>query len=667
MTRGDRSGSRAVLIGTSHYRDLAIRPLPADTCVSAMVDLLTGDLCGWPRKRITALEDIDSPRDAVMELVPQVRDVTDVLLVYYVGHGMRTRDGQLALALTGTSSDPEVLPDSALLYPRLLEVLRGSPAATKLVILDCCHAELGLDADFHFQSGANGLTDIWPIDGLYFVGASSRYEKAKTPLGGRLTHFTHALIDVVGTGIPGKPAELTLRQVFVEARARLLRAKLPQPVDGGVRDAHQFPFARNVAYRATPSGGLPAPGSGLPADEPARRDFPADPLDMPSAPGERPGGLRLPGRRALLLAGLGVTATAAIAVPLSLSAASSSGDKTSGKGAVRTGSGGARPVPTLFATLPQSGVAAAEFSPDGKVLALGNFDATISLWDVAARKRTATFTDFTEQVNLGVNAVAFSPDGALLAGADSKEHSTNPHYDGTISLWDVATRKRAATLTDPGVVTINSVVFSPKGAILASANGNGTISIWSAAAYAKIATLTNAVAGAHTITKEVNSVVFSPDGAILASSNVAGLVELWDGTTYAKIATLAGYETGVGALAFSPDGKVLAGATAGKMVHLWDVVTHKEIAGLTYTDNLEEGDASVVSSLAFTPDGKTLIGGTLAGMVLLWDVATRQIAATLGRFTLAGNSSSSVSVVLSPNGKTLAGVLVGKVNLWTLR
>ncbi|MFH8386039.1 hypothetical protein ACH4E7_34815 [Kitasatospora sp. NPDC018058] len=84
--------------------------------------------------------------------MPLVRNITDVLLVYDVGHGMRTGDGQLALALTGTVADPEILSDSALVYPRLMEVLRGSPAATKPVILDCCHAELGLDAEYHFQS-----------------------------------------------------------------------------------------------------------------------------------------------------------------------------------------------------------------------------------------------------------------------------------------------------------------------------------------------------------------------------------------------------------------------------------------------------------------------------------------------------------------------------------
>ncbi|MFE9612354.1 caspase family protein [Streptomyces sp. NPDC006012] len=649
----DRSRSRAILMGTSHHRDPAMRPLPADTCVSAMAALLSGDLCGWPAERVTPVEDMDSPRDAVLELVPLVRDVTDVLLVYYVGHGMRTRDGQLALAMTGTVPDPEVLPDSALPYPRLVEVLSGSPAATKLVILDCCHAELGMDADFHFQSGsAAELADAYPVDGLYFIGASSRYQKAKSPIGGRLTHFTHTFIDVVEKGIPQKPAELNLRQIFVETRSRLLRAGLPQPVDGGVRDAYQFPFARNAAFTALPG----------------TASQPAPPLAGPDVTGPsatRPSGLRRPSRRALLLGAAGVT-VAATAVPLGLSLFPSAGGEAAGKESGGKDGKGAGPEPTPYATLRQPGVMDAVFSPDSKTLATGNGDGTISLWDVAARRRTAVLTDFTGPAFNGVVSVAFSPNGAFLAGADSKEVSGDSARNGTISLWEVPTRKRLATLTDKGVVLVNQVAFSPAGAILASANGIGTISIWSVAAQAKIATLTSAVAGVHTSTKQVNSLAFSKDGSILAASTVAGLVELWDGATYAKIATIAGSETGVGTLAFSPDGTLLAGATAGNKVHLWDVATHREVAVLTYSDSPDEGlAAGIVGSLAFSPDGRFLAGGTQAGLLLFWDVATRKAAGRLGRFTSFGNSDT-VRVVFSPDGRALAASLVGKVGLWKL-
>ena len=63
---------------------------------------------------------------------------------------------------------------------------------------------------------------------------------------------------------------------------------------------------------------------------------------------------------------------------------------------------------------------------DGKILASasGGADACIKLWDLETRKEIATLPGHKG----GVNSVAFSPDGALLAsGGDDK----------TVKLWDV--------------------------------------------------------------------------------------------------------------------------------------------------------------------------------------------------------------------------------------
>lgn len=178
-------------------------------------------------------------------VVDAVRDAEDVLLVYYVGHGLRTSEGQLALTLRETDPHPELLAHTGMLYENLAKILRGCRAATKLVILDCCHAELGNKAHYVFQSA--DLADAYPVDGLYFIGASAKDKKAKAPLGGTLTYFTDAFITVVNQGIPRYPATLRLDQIFLELRARLVRANLPEPVESGTRGARQFPFARNAA------------------------------------------------------------------------------------------------------------------------------------------------------------------------------------------------------------------------------------------------------------------------------------------------------------------------------------------------------------------------------------------------------------------------------------
>jgi Caspase domain len=248
---GDRSASRAILIGNGTFSDPAgLPPLPAVGCVTAMAGLLASDLCGWSQDRIDVITDAETPSALALRVLQSVRDADGTLLVYYAGHGMRTRDGELALALRGTVADPEALPHTAMLYENLAGILRGCRAATKLVILDCCHAELGNKANYQFQSA--DLTEAYPVDGLYFIGASRTHQKAKFPLSGDLTYFTEAFIDVVRGGIQGLPPELRLDQIFLEVRSRLVTEGLPEPVDSGTRGARQYPFALNAAGRAAP-------------------------------------------------------------------------------------------------------------------------------------------------------------------------------------------------------------------------------------------------------------------------------------------------------------------------------------------------------------------------------------------------------------------------------
>ncbi|MGO9782217.1 MAG: hypothetical protein ACLPKE_35515 [Streptosporangiaceae bacterium] len=67
----DLSRSRAILIGIGTFADRKRLPdLPAAGCVSAMADLLAGELCGWPADRIVTLQDIASPSDLARRIMP---------------------------------------------------------------------------------------------------------------------------------------------------------------------------------------------------------------------------------------------------------------------------------------------------------------------------------------------------------------------------------------------------------------------------------------------------------------------------------------------------------------------------------------------------------------------------------------------------------------------
>jgi WD40 repeat protein len=251
--------------------------------------------------------------------------------------------------------------------------------------------------------------------------------------------------------------------------------------------------------------------------------------------------------------------------------------------------------------------------PDETILATGG-TAGLRLWDVPSR--TSLGDPLTTK---NVDAVAFSPDGSVVASAGAPPPTTvkqlfHPsRVRGDLVLWNVRTGEPVlGPMTTGGT---DSLAFSPDGRTLATA-GYGGVKLWSTSAGKQLGQpLTTAYAGV---------VAFSPDGRILATAGTRGPknqielrqgvpprsdLQLWTVATRTRLGdVMASKDTAD--LSFSPDGSVLAAVAYANSTDSGDVRLFDVRTGAPLGDPL----ATQARAVSFAPDGQTLVTVGAAGL-----------------------------------------------------
>jgi WD40 repeat protein len=226
----------------------------------------------------------------------------------------------------------------------------------------------------------------------------------------------------------------------------------------------------------------------------------------------------------------------------------------------------------------------------------------------------------------GIRAVAFSPDGRLLAAG-----LRAPKARGGVIVWDVATQKRL--WKHPETTGIPALAFSPDGRTVAIV------------VYTSAAKLLDAASGqVKTVLRhprDVHGVAFSPDGRRLATACWDGALRVWDLATGTEKLKCTGHLDKMVGVAFSPDGKWLLSAGGSDGAKLWDAATGAEKRAWRHA-------SFYVSCVAFSPDGRWALTGGYDGTIRLWDVETGLLRA---RFSGIGGVNA---LDFSPKTRTLA-------------
>jgi WD40 repeat protein len=280
-----------------------------------------------------------------------------------------------------------------------------------------------------------------------------------------------------------------------------------------------------------------------------------------------------------------------------------------------------------------------EFSPDGRLIAVGLQGRGIALW--AARELTQVGSPL---LGTGgeVKSLAFSPDGRTLAAAA---------FGGSVTLWDVGSRSRLLheRINDIGFPWVG-LDFSPDGRTLAMTAGSG-VRLVDVATGSSLGEIGAGVGPGR-------NPAFSADGAMIATARGhGGGADVWDVATRASITTVDGLgpEPFDWTVALSPDGRTLAVGGLDPIVRLVDVRNGKLL------HELDTAGAGALS-LEFSPDARTLAVSGWEAVASLWDVAT---GTQIGPRLTAGSGRTLLD--LSPDGRRLLMTLSnGEGAVWDI-
>jgi len=313
-----------------------------------------------------------------------------------------------------------------------------------------------------------------------------------------------------------------------------------------------------------------------------------------------------------------------------------------------------------------SNVNAADFSPDGSLLATCSNDLTVKVWNVATGNIVRDFSGF---FSAPVYRVDISPDGNRVVASAA---------DGTIHVFNIDTGLKSASLVGHTGAN-NTVDFSSDGSKIFTASNDGMAGTWNAATGilntsftihkdpnvnwsdfseddTRLVTVTDisdkkirvydVATGSLLLTIDghshsINQGLFSPDGSRILTTSNDGTSKLWNAFTGEELRTFLHGKHGV-AYSYNGSKVITVKGDSGSSAKVWDIT---DIPLLTVTPGYTALNLPVVS-----PDGSAFLTLAVQSHFVAekWDISTGSKL-----LTFSGHTNNVNAADFSPDGSKL--------------
>ena len=278
-------------------------------------------------------------------------------------------------------------------------------------------------------------------------------------------------------------------------------------------------------------------------------------------------------------------------------------------------------------------------TPDGKKIAVGDLKGTVTVLDAASL--TVALGPLT--IPGEVHALAFSPDGAVLAASTDS---------GAVRQWQMSDPTHHLS-TPQGDDSVRTVSYSANGRWFAMGDVNGKVTLLDRhSGSVRVLSGHRDWVDAVTFTHHTNLLISA--GGRTEHRSRDGRIFVRDAGSGRVVRVLPDQGDAVRALAVSPDDRTLAAAGADGKIRLWTLKT----GGMRTLPHPHQDRAYAV---AYSADGRSLASSGRDGQVLVQDVRSGKLSMP----PLLGHGTAVRSIALVGQTEDLASVgYDGRLLLW---